>query len=137
MRLASRDRLATIFVWVAALTYLLWLAGVGPQDEAGVRGVTAIVLALGVAASASAVVPGFEGLWHGSKTYLGVTSLIGLGAFVAAVVALVDADELMLGLLVSATVVLWVISTVRHSAAVGTEPRAAGGPRPTAAPGRP
>lgn len=83
------------------------------------------------------MVPGFEGLWHGSKTYLVATSLVGLGAFVAALFALVDADELMLGLLVAATVVLWAVSTVRHSAAVGAAARTAGGPSPTAAPGSP
>jgi hypothetical protein len=126
MRLTPRDRLATLFVAVAAFVYAFWLAGVGSKDDTGVRVVAAIVLALGVAASASAVVPGFDHLLHGSKAYLAGTSLIGLGAFVAGIAALVTARGSMLGALVAATVVLWAISTVRHSLAAGSAGRDTG-----------
>jgi hypothetical protein len=43
------------------------------------------VLALGFAASASAVVPTFGQLLHGNKTYLAITSPIGLAATAGAV----------------------------------------------------
>jgi hypothetical protein len=116
--------LATVSVLAAVVVYTLWLAGAGSQDITGVRVVTGVVLALGFVASASAVVPGFEGLLHGSKAYLASASVIGLGALVAGIVALVSGREEILGLLVAATVVLWVVSTIRHSSA-GTHARAA------------
>jgi hypothetical protein len=119
MHLTSRDRLATLFVAIGGIVYVLWLAGVGSEGAQGVRLVTGIVLALGVAASASAVVPGFDGLLHGSKMYLAGTSLIGLAAFAAGIAALLGGHEAMLGLLVATTVVLWIISTVRHAIATG------------------
>jgi hypothetical protein len=76
-------------------------------------------------ASASAVVPGFDGLLHGSKLYLAGTSLLGLGALAAGITALVSAREVMLGLLVTATVALWAISTVRHALVEGSDQREA------------
>ena len=114
MHLAFRDRIATLCVAVGTVVAVLWLAGVGSQDITGSRWVTAIVLALGFVASASAVVPGFEALMHGSKMYVAVTSLLGLGALVAGILALIDGEELTIGLLVGVTVLLWVISTLRH-----------------------
>ena len=117
MRLTWRDRLATFVVAAAALLYLVWFSFDDGASETDVRWITAIVLALGFVASASAVVPGFEGLIHGSRLYLAVSSLLGLGAFVAGIAALVTGNEVWLVLLVLATVVLWAMSTMRHAAA--------------------
>ncbi len=114
---ASQDRLATVFVTAGALVYVLWLLGVGSQGASGVRVVAGIILGLGFGASASAVVPGFDRLIHGSKSYLAITSLLGLAALVAAIAALVTGNEAMLGVLVATTVVLWAVSTIRHTAA--------------------
>ncbi len=118
--LTSRDWVATCFVAVGAFVYALWLAGVGSEGATGVRVVTGIVLVLGFGASASAVVPGFDALLHGSKLYVAVTSLLGLGALVAGISALVSGREVVLGLLVATTVVLWAISTLRHTLASGS-----------------
>lgn len=115
--LTWRDRLATLVVAAAALLYLVWFVADDGASESEVRWITAIVLALGFVASASAVVPGFEGLIHGSRLYLAVSSLLGLGAFVAGIAALVTGDEVWLVLLVGLTVVLWAMSTMRHAAA--------------------
>jgi hypothetical protein len=114
---AWQDRLATVVVAAGALVYVLWSFGVGSQDVRGVRVVTTIVLVLGFAASASAVVPGFDELIHGSKLYLALASLLGLAAFVAGIAALVTGSEATLGALVATTVALWAISTIRHAAA--------------------
>lgn len=114
MHLTFRDRIATLCVAVGALAAGLWLAGMGSQGITGARVVTGIVLALGFVASASAVVPGFLDLLHGSKLYLVTTSLLGLAALVAGIFALIDGEEAMLGALVGVTVVLWAISTWHH-----------------------
>lgn len=130
MHLTSRDRFATFSVAVGALVYVLWLAGVGSEGMTAVRVVAGIVLALGFAASASAVVPGFVALLHGPRLYLAVTSLLGLGALVAGIAALVTGRETALGVLVATTIVLWAISTVRHTIAGASVQRVGGTPAP-------
>jgi hypothetical protein len=110
---------ATILVAAAALLYLVWVTGNGSDSETDVRVVTGIVLALGFVASASAVVPGFDALLHGSKLYMVVASLLGLGALAAGIAALVTGREAWLGALVGTTIVLWVASTLRHVSVAG------------------
>jgi hypothetical protein len=110
MTLPRRDVIATVLVGVAGLVYVLWLAGVGP----GVRLVAAIVLAMGFAASAPAVVPAFTALLHWSKIYLAVTSALGLLALAAGVAALAAGSSAMLAILVITTVGLWALATIRH-----------------------
>ena len=121
MRLTWRDGLATVFVGVAALMYSLWLAGISVLGL-GARGLGGVVLGLGVAASVTAVVYGVgAGLLQASKVYLGISSLIGLVALVAGVITLVSASEPMLDVLVVATVLLWVMATVRHAMVAGAD----------------
>ena len=115
MRMTWRDGLATVFVLVAVLVYVLWLAGV-EVFGLGVRGVGAVVLGLGLAASVIAVVYGVgAGLLHAHKGYLAAASFVGLVACVAGVATLLNASELMLGVLVVATVTLWAMATIRHA----------------------
>ena len=113
MNLTTRDRVATLLVAMAVLTYGLWLTGFVGGLTAG--SVAIAVLVLGVLASASAVVPGFMALLHGSRVYLAVASLLGLAAFASGILTVVNATEVTLAILVIATVVLWVVATVRHA----------------------
>ena len=92
MKLAKKDLLASLLVGVGAVVYLLWLLGVGWSGATGVRVVAAAVLVLGIAASASAVVPGFGDLMHGSKAYMAGASLLGAGALAAGLIALLQAS---------------------------------------------
>ncbi len=122
MRLTWRDGLATVFVGLAALMYSLWVAGVSVLGL-GARGIGGMVLGLGVAASITAVVYGVgAGLLQASKVYLGISSLIGLVALVAGVITLMSASEPMLEVLVVATVLLWMMATVRHALVAGADP---------------
>lgn len=115
MRFSWRDGLATVFVGVGTVLYLLWLAGV---EVAGPRVLAGVVLVLGLAASATAVVYGVgAGLMKASKVYLIVASVFGLAALIAGVMALVDVNEPALAVLVIANVALWLMSTVRHGMA--------------------
>ena len=59
---------------------------------------------------ASAVVPGFEQLIRGSRTYLAVTSLIGLVAFAAGIQMFVTASGTRLTVMVVAIGILWLIA---------------------------
>jgi hypothetical protein len=114
MRLNRIDVFATVAVGIGVLAYVLWLADVAVPGLRSPRVVGAVVLGLGWLASAVAVVPNFDQLIQASKVYLAVTSALGLAALTAGVVVLVSASEPMLALLVSATVVMWVLATIRH-----------------------
>jgi hypothetical protein len=120
MRLTWRDALATVFVLVAALSYALWLAGIEVFGMSSPTAVGVVVMALGMAASVTAVVYGVgAGLLQAPKIYLAVTSVLGLAALAAGIVAIVDASEPMLAVLAAATVVMWLLSTIRHSGIAG------------------
>jgi hypothetical protein len=114
MRLPKRDIIATGLVVAAGVLYLLWAVDAAPAGLSGTRATGVVVLGLGFAASASAVVPGFDQLIHGSRAYLAVTSLIGLVAFGAGVQMLMSTSEAALGVLMATMVVLWFTATVHH-----------------------
>jgi hypothetical protein len=123
MNLTMRDRVATLLVAVSVVTYGLWLAGFmsGLTSSA----VALVVLVLGFLASASAVVPGFAALLGGSRIYLVGASLVGLVALASGVLTIVNATEETLALLVTATVVMWVMATLRHATSSRGRPVAA------------
>ena len=93
MRLPKQDLIATALVAAAGVFYILWLTGVASAGMSSTRTTALVVLALGFAASASAVVPHFDQLIHGNKAYLAVTSLIGLVALIAGVQALARGER--------------------------------------------
>jgi hypothetical protein len=115
MHLPKRDIGATGLTAAAGLLYVLWAVGAAPPGLSGIRATGATILVFGFAASASAVVPAFYQLIHGNKMYLAATSLVGLLALGAGVLALLDASELGLGLLIGAMGVLWLIATIHHA----------------------
>jgi len=117
MRMTRRDWIASVLIGISVLGYAVWLLVAENPAESGIRAMVASVLVLGFAASATAVVPGFSELIHGSRTYLAVASLLGLVAVATGVVALVNADTTMLAVLMGATVVMWIMATVRHVSA--------------------
>ena len=115
MHLPARDVIATGLVAAAGVLYLLWAVGSALPGMSSTRATGVAVLALGFAASASAVVPAFDQLLHGNKTYLVLTSLIGLAAATAGVLMLVAASGTGLTVVVAAMAVLWLIATIHHS----------------------
>lgn len=115
MNLHKRDAVATGLVAAAGMIYLLWLLDSLPSGMSGVRATGVVILALGFAASATAVVPTFDQLLHGNKVYLAVTSLIGLVALIAGVVMLVGSSHFALAFVMLAMITLWLITTIHHS----------------------
>ena len=115
MHLPKTDVIATGLVAVAGLLYVLWAIGSALPGMNSTRATGVAVLALGFAASASAVVPGFSQLLHGSKTYLAVTSLIGVVAVIGGVQMLITGSGTGLAVVMAAMAVLWLIATIHHS----------------------
>ena len=122
MHLPRRDIIATGLVAVAGLLYLLWAIDSTLPGMSSARATGVAVLALGFAASASAVVPGFDQLLHGNKAYLVITSLIGLAAAAAGVQMLITASGAGLTVVMAAMAVLWLIATIHHSLPARTRP---------------
>ena len=136
MHLPKRDIIATGLVALAGLLYLLWAIGSTLPGMSSARVTGAAILALGLAASASAVVPTFGQLLHGNKAYLVITSLLGLAGLAAGVQMLITANGIGLSVVMAATAVLWLIATIHHSllARTGLPPQQARhGPRPAGA----
>lgn len=118
MRLNRTDAVATFAVAIGVLAYALWAADVAVPGMGGARVVGAVVLILGWLASAVAVVPNFDKLMHVSPIYLVVTGALGVVALTAGIAVLANASEAMLALLVSATLAMWALATIRHTLAV-------------------
>jgi hypothetical protein len=132
MHLPKRDIIATCLVAAAGLLYLLWAIGSALPGMSSTQATGVAVLALGFAASACAVVPSFGQLLHGNKTYLVITSLIGLAAAAAGVQMLITASGTGLTLVMAAMAVLWLIATIHHSlpAKTGQPPHQASAQQP-------
>lgn len=114
MTLSKRDALASTLVGVAVLLYLLWAFEAEVPSLHATRATGAVVLVLGFLASASAVVPTFDRLIHGSKSYLMVTSAIGVVAAVAGILVMIRSSEIGLGVVIASMVALWSIATTHH-----------------------
>lgn len=114
MHVSRRDIVATCLV-AASVVYALWLTGTSIPGLSDTRVSGSVILALGFAASASAVVPGFEGLLQGNKLYLIGTSVLGLIAAVAGVLMLLTGSGASLAVVMVGMVVLWLLATVHHS----------------------
>ena len=126
MRIPRRDVIATCLVAAAAVLYVLWLADSAPPGMSGTRATGILILGLGFAASATAVVPGFEQLLHGNKAYLAATSLLGLVAFAAGVLMLWSAGSTALAVLMAVMLALWAVSTTHHAMTARTGPSRVG-----------
>jgi hypothetical protein len=112
MNLPTKDRVATLLVAAATLTYAMWL--IGPLGGLTPGSVAVVVLVLGFLASASAVVPGFAALLAGSRAYLAIASVLGVVALASGILTVANATAETLAILVAATLVLWASATVRH-----------------------
>jgi hypothetical protein len=124
MQIGLRDRIATALVVLGVGLAVAWWASAPVIETLDVRSVSIAVMALGMLASASAVVPGFGDLLRGSRSYLIGTSVLGMLALIAVGVSIVYFDERALAALVVATIVLWAVSTARHMGAYTSSPAA-------------
>ena len=116
MHLSWRDWLATALVAAASVYYVMFAAGSELLGASSPKLVAGVTLVLGFISSFTAVVYGVgEGLMRANKVYLAITSVLGLAALVTGLIALFTGNEAALAGLVASTVVLWVMSTVRHA----------------------
>jgi len=121
MRLTWKDAAATLFMAVNALVYAAFLRGTDLPVISGVRGATTVVLILGIVGGCALGQAG-EGYGAASslaeRTYTAVMGTLGIAAVAAAVAGLFSGSELALGILFTATLVLWLFATARHALAM-------------------
>jgi hypothetical protein len=116
MSIPWRDSIATLLVALGVVVYAAWLVDLAIPGLDTVEALAVGILVLGVAASMSAVVPGFGELLQGSRTYLAAMSLLGVLALGVGLYAILTGESVALAVLVLATVILWALSTARHIA---------------------
>jgi hypothetical protein len=114
MRLSQRDLVATVLVAAAGLLYILWAFDSAPFNLSSTRATGIAILALGFLASATAVVPTFIELLHGNKTYLALTSTLGVIATIAGIQMLITASGTALAVLMVTMIAMWIIATGHH-----------------------
>ncbi len=120
---AWRDILATVFVAIGVVVAVVVLLGADVAVVTEVRGAAIALLVLGIAASVSAVIPGWDELVAGSRMYFAVASVIGLAALAAGAWAVAANEGLGLVAMVVATAALWAMSTARHVGTLQTNRR--------------
>jgi hypothetical protein len=123
MRLPLRDVIATVLVAIGALIYMAWALGADLPVISSVEAVAVAVLVLGIAASASAVIPAFSDLIRGSRRYLAITSILGLIALASGALAILYGNPVALAALMLSTVGLWALATDRHTRGVAPQAR--------------
>jgi hypothetical protein len=124
MRLTWKDAVSTVFMAAIVVIYIAFLNSTSAWLISSARGTATAVLVLGVvggcAMGAAADLFQAKRAWG----YTTLASLLGAAALAAAVTALITASTIALGILVVATLALWMVATLRHSF-----PPAAGGGR--------
>jgi hypothetical protein len=133
MRLTGKDVAATLFTGLAVAVYVAFLNGATWPLIQSVRGTAGVILALGWVGGCALSSAGemYAGQTKASGGLIAALTTVGVVALVGAVVALTTANEFALGVLVVATVLLWLGATLRH---VFSRPR--GEPADVAAPDR-
>lgn len=109
-----RDVAATVFVAIGVLVAALVASGADVAVATEASHAAIVLLVLGIAASASAVVPGWGDLMAGSRVYFAAASAIGVVALAGGAWAYLANEALGLVVMVVATVALWAMSTARH-----------------------
>jgi hypothetical protein len=128
MKLTWKDGVTTVTMGLITAGYLAFLLGADLPVIDTVRGTTATVLILGMVGGCA-----FSGLDQSRKTGLdrfliGLASVFGATALVAAIIAFVTASPAALAVLFGATAAVWLTATLRH-ALTGTGTQATLGPR--------
>ena len=113
MRLTWKDGAATVLTAGIMALYVAFLAGARLPLVSGPRMLAGVALVAGLGACA---LGGGGATTNASARWVAYTGgILGGTAFLAALVTLITGSSVGLGVLVGATVALWVFATVRHA----------------------
>jgi hypothetical protein len=120
MSLTWKDGLATIFVGVGAVLYLLWAGGTTVSGLSGPRALTVAIFGLGIggcytAKSHMETVYGVGSRRRPPLLYVVLAAGLGAVTLIAGIVALASGGDAAMATLTAAMVALWALATIRHS----------------------
>lgn len=119
MGLTWRDGVGTVLTGMIVALYVAFRTGLELPLVSGPRMLAAVVLVFGLIACALSGDGEANGVVRG--TYIRLMSALGGTALVSGLVALATGNHLALAVLVGATVLLWMIATVRHLSRAGRQ----------------
>jgi hypothetical protein len=114
-RIGLRDFVATILVAVAATAYGLAQSGVDLPGLGSTRAVAATVFVLGMLACGAGADTEAYYRPGATRAVMAGISVVGAVALVTGILAMTIGSETMLAVLVGATVVIWLATTLRHA----------------------
>jgi len=131
MRLTWKDGLATVFVGLAVVLFVVWSAGAAVSGISG-RGLVVAILLLGIAGCYTArsqfeTFYGVNGTTRAPLAYVVLVSVVGALATVAGIVAVIGGGTVAVTTLWLAMVVMWILATVRHQRRASADRSAATG----------
>jgi hypothetical protein len=131
MRLTWKDGLATVFVGLAVVLFVVWSAGAAVSGISG-RGLVVAILLLGIAGCYTArsqfeTFYGVNGTTRATLAYVVLVSVVGALATVAGIVAVIGGGTVAVTTLLLAMVVMWILATVRHQRRASADHSAATG----------
>ena len=131
MRLTWKDGLATVFVGLAVVLFVVWSAGAAVSGISG-RGLVVAILLLGIAGCYTArsqfeTFYGVNGTTLPPLAYVVLVSVVGALATVAGIVAVIGGGTVAVTTLLLAMVVMWILATVRHQRRASADHSAATG----------
>ena len=128
MRLTWKDAVSTVFMTAIVVIYAAFLGSTTAWLISSVRGTAAAVLVLGMVGGCGMSAAAGQYQDARARLYASLASVLGATALVAGVTALITGSTVALAILVTATLALWLVATVRHAL---TPPAAPGGGRDT------
>jgi hypothetical protein len=131
MHLTWKDGLATVFVGLAVVLFVVWSAGAAVSGISG-RGLVVAILLLGIAGCYTArsqfeTFYGVNGTTRPPLAYVVLVSVVGALATVAGIVAVIGGGTVAVTTLLLAMVVMWILATVRHQRRASADHSAATG----------
>lgn len=125
MRLTWKDAVTTLFMAAIVAIYATFLNGTGLWLISSARGTTAVVLVLGfVGGCALSAANGVRSTAQprSARVLTAIASTLGVVALIAGVIGLITGSTFTLAVLVTATIALWLIATIRHAFTAPREP---------------
>jgi hypothetical protein len=120
MRITWRDGLATAFVAGSTILYVLWLAGSEPLGISSPRMMAVVAFVLGYAGCYTdtrgmMAVYGARGAPRARMPYVILSSALGAAALTTGIAAMITGNGVLIATMVIATVLLWLMATVRKA----------------------
>ena len=128
MRLTWKDAVSTVFMAAIVVIYAAFLGSTTAWLISSARGTAAAVLVLGMVGGCGMSAAAGQYQDARARLYASLASVLGAAALVAGVTALITGSTVALAILVTATLALWLVATVRHAL---TPPAAPDGGRDT------